>query len=184
MNSETLYDHCTVTDENLGALREALPTDQARELALAAGPVSVYRFPLTGGQHGTITVYWGSKRFALATGADSTWGDVELVDDPQHPVKLWPDEEPDSVGGPFWIDPELAAWVKGYEFVPFPLDPTEALEVAREEGRDWAGDLDPEEIEDFAQFVSSSCDFPDCPTRETYDAAWAAAADTVFPDED
>ena len=179
MNSETLYDHCIVTDENLETLREVLPTDQARELALGE-KVSVYRFPLTGGAHGTITVYWDSHRFALAMGADSAWGDVEE----EGGVKLYLDDAPDPVGGPFWIDPELAAWVKGYEFVPFPLDPTEALEVAREEGRDWAGDLDPEEIEDFAQFVSNSCDFPDCPTRETYDAAWAAAADTVFPDED
>ena len=98
MNSETLYDRTTVTADNLEALRQVLPTDQARELALGQ-EISVYRFPSSGGQHGTITVYWAPRRFALAMGADSQWGDVELTDDPQHPVKLWPDEEPDSVGG-------------------------------------------------------------------------------------
>ena len=186
MNSTTLHDHVTVTKDNLETLREALPVDQARELAIGQ-EVSVYRFPLSGGQHGTIAVYWREKRFAISMGADSQWGDVELTDDPQRPVKLWPDEEPDSVGGPFWIDPELAAWVEGYEFVPFPLDPTEALVVAREAGREWAGNLDPDEIEDgdeFSEIVSNANApaFPNCPNRETYDAAYETAEAAVFPE--
>ena len=183
---EVLYDHCPVMEGNIEAIRDKVPPDQAAELALG-GEVSVFRFPLTKGQHGVITIYWDRMRFALFMGADSTWGDAEHTNHPDHPVKLWPDEEPDSVGGTWWIDPELAAWVEDYALVPFPLDPTEAMEVARGAGREWAGNLDQEEVEDgdeFAEIVANANApaFPNCPNRETYDAAYEAAEAAVFPE--
>ena len=188
MSIEVLYDHCPIMEGNIEAIRDKVPPDQAAELALG-GEVSVFRFPLTKGQHGVITIYWDSMRFALFMGADSTWGDAEHTNQPDHPVKLWPDEEPDSAGGTWWIDPEMAAWVEGYELTPFPLDPTKALEVAREAGREWAGNLDPEEVcdgDEFAKIVANANApaFPNCPSREIFDAAYEAAEAVVFLDED
>ena len=126
MSIEVLYDHCPIMKGNIEAIRDKVPPDQAAKLALG-GEVSVFRFPLTKGQHGVITIYWDSMRFALFMGADSTWGDAE------HTNKLWPDDKPEFEGGPWWIDPEMAAWVEEYESDTIHLDPERQARLAVDE---------------------------------------------------
>ena len=172
-------EHESVTPELREEIRPWLPADQFAELA-DGEPISVYRFPMTGGAHGTITIYWGSARFALATSGPSRWGNVEE----EGGVKLYLDDAPEPVGGNWWIDPELAAWVEDYALEPIPLDPIAAIAAAKRMGEEWAGGIDTYELlvgEDLSQVLvnANAPPFPNFPSRELYDVAYDAAIEVL-----
>lgn len=177
--SETTYDRVVVTPEIREDLELWLPSDQLEKLT-DGEPVSVYRFPLTGGAHGTITVYWEPARFALEMGGPSDWGDVGE----EGGLKLYLDDAPEPVGGNWWIDPELAAWVEDYALEPIPLDPAAAIAAAKRMGEEWAGGIDTYELlvgEDLSPVIvnANAPSFPNFPSWELYDVAYDAAIEVL-----
>ena len=181
MSSERgiLCDREIVTPELREDLELWLPSDQLEELT-DGEPISVYCIALNGGQYGIITIYWEPARFALEMGGPSDWGDVEE----EGGIKLHLDYAPEPVGGRWWIDPYLAAWVEDYALEPIPLDPVAALAAAKRMGEEWAGGIDTYELlvgEDLSQVLvnADAPSFPNFPSRELYDVAYDAAIEVL-----
>ena len=180
-------DHEPVTPELREELRPLLPGGQFSEL-VDGEEVSVYRFPLrgTGGQHGTITVYWEPARFALEMGGPSREAvgiDGDVVE-AEGRIRLYPDDEAAPLEGAWWIDPALGAWVAEGGHVSFPLDPASAIAVAKDMGEEWAGGIDPDELEDDEDLSALIANanapaFPNFPSRELYDVAFDAAIEVL-----
>lgn len=177
--SACMYNRVVVTPEIREELELWLPISHHAKLA-DGETISIYGFPMTGGAHGTITIYWEHARFALEMGGGSAWGDVETVGG----LKLYLDDAPEPVGGTWWIDPDLTAWLEDYALEPIPLDPAAAIAAAKRMGEEWAGGIDTYELlvdEDMSQVLvnANAPSFPNFPSLELYDVAYDAAIEVL-----